>query len=239
MIMKKMISIITAIILTAGIAIAIITDLQIKAIEPDRLKFFPVTEDNKNYFFLQSINNVTRIIIGDFTQPEKRIVMITLDKDYTTIKSVTEYLPVTDEIRTLNESVSKFFTTEVNKLKRDIITGSIYKNNYTDTMQSLNALESVLKRKDAHSIFPDVYGFSVKYSDVDDRKKHSAIFSYGKAIKGYYLIFKTEFYRESFISTRIPVLKYSVYCKDTNDPVIQETVENLFKLRAPVASKVK
>lgn len=237
--MKKMISFIILFLISGGIIFAVTMDLLIKPVDSDRLKFFPVTEDNKNYFFLQSINNVTRIIIGDFTQPEKRIVMITLDKDYTTIKSVTEYIPETDEVRTLNESVSKFFTTDVNKLKRDIITGTIFKQNYTDTMQSLSALESVLKRKDSHSIFPDVYGFSVKYSDVDDRKKHSAIFSYGKAIKGYYLIFKTEFYRESFVSTRIPVLKYSVYCKDTNDPVIQETVENLFKLKAPVASKAK
>lgn len=237
--MKKMISFIILFILTGGLTFAITMDLLVKPVDTDRLKFFPVTADNKNYFFLQSIDNVTRIIIGDFTKPEKRIVMITLDKDYTTIKSVTEYLPETDEIRNLDESISKFFTTDVNKLKRDIITGSIFKNNYTDTMQSLGALESVLKRKDSHSIFPDVYGFSVKYSDVDDRKKHSAIFSYGKATKGYYLIFKTEFYRESFISTRIPVLKYSVYCKDTNDPVIKETVDNLFKLKAPVTSKVK
>ncbi len=237
--MKKMISLIILFILTGGLTFAITMDLLVKPVDTDRLKFFPVTADNKNYFFLQSIDNVTRIIIGDFTKPEKRIVMVTLDKDYTTIKSVTEYLPESDEIRNLDESVSKFFTTDVNKLKKDIITGSIFKNNYTDTMQSLGALESVLKRKDSHSIFPDVYGFSVKYSDVDDRKKHSAIFSYGKATKGYYLIFKTEFYRESFISTRIPVLKYSVYCKDTNDPVIQETVDNLFKLKAPVTSKVK
>ncbi len=236
--MKKVISILMVIFMTSGILFAVTMDLLVKPVDTDRLRFFPVTADNKNYFFLQSIDNVTRIIIGDFTQPEKRILMITLDKDYTTIKSVTEYLPESDEVRILNESISKFFTTDVNKLKRDIITGSIFKNNYTDTMQSLGELESVLKRKDSHSIFPDVYGFSVKYSDVDDRKKHSAIFSYCKAIKGYYLIFKTEFYRASFISTRIPVLKYSVYCKDTNDPVIKETVDNLFKLREPVASKI-
>lgn len=237
--MKKMISFIISVLITCGIGYAVTTDLQIKPVKPDRLKFFPVTEDNKNYFFLQSIDNVTRIIIGDFTQPEKRIVLITLADDYTSIKSVTEYNPVTDELRTLMESESKFFTTDVNKLKRDIITGSIFKHNYTDTMQSLDVLEKVLNRKDSKSILPDVYGFSVKYADVDERKKHSAIFSYGKTIQGYYLLFKTEFYRESFTSTRIPILKYSVYCKDTNDPVIQETVENLFKLRAPAASKIK
>ncbi len=237
--MKRMVSLIISVLLVAGIANAVNSDLQIKPVEPDRLKFFPVTEDNRNYFFLQSIDNVTRIIIGDFTQPEKRIILITLDSDYTTIKSVTEYNPVSDELRDLSESQSKFFTKDVNKLKRDIITGVIYKHNYTDPMQSYDTLESVLKRQDTKSIIPDVYGFSVKFADIDERQKHSAIFSYGKSVKGYYLIFKTEFYRESFSSTRIPVLKYSVYCKDTSDPVIQETVENLFKLRAPISTKIK
>ena len=237
--MKKVISILMVIFMTSGILFAVTMDLLVKPVDTDRLRFFPVTADNKNYFFLQSIDNVTRIIIGDFTQPEKRILMITLDKDYTTIKSVTEYLPESDEVRILNESISKFFTTDVNKLKRDIITGSIFKNNYTDTMQSLGELESVLKRKDSHSIFPDVYGFSVKYSDVDDRKKHSAMFGFGKAQKGYYMSFKTEFYRENFTTTRIPILKYSVYCKDTNDPVIKETVDNLFKIKAPASLREK
>lgn len=237
--MKKMIFLTISFVLTGILTYAITMDLLIKPVDPDRVKYFPVTEDNKNYFFLQSIDNVTKIIIGDFTQPEKKIILITLAKDYKTIQSVIEYNPVTDEVRSMKESDSKFFTKDVDKLKRDIISGSIFKNNYTDTMQSLDALESVLKRQDSRSIIPDVYGFSVKYADVDERKKHSAIFSYGKATKGYYLIFKTEFYRESFVSTRIPVLKYSVYCKDTNDPVIRETVDNLFKLKAPAESRIK
>lgn len=237
--MKKKISFVTALLLTGGLLYAVNIDLQIKPVQPDRLKFFPVPEDNRNYFFLQSINNVTQIIIGDFTQPEKRIVLITLADDYTTIKSVTEYNPVTDEIRFMERSESRFFPSDVNRLKRDIITGAIYKSNYTDNMQSLDTLESVLKRQDSKSILPDVYGFSVKFADVDERKKHSAIFSYGKTIRGYYLLFKTEFYRESFTSTRIPILHYSVYCKETNDPVIRETVENLFKLKAPASSRIK
>ncbi len=231
--MKKIISTII-LILTCSLVYAVSADLQIKPVIADRLKFFPVTEDNKNYFFLQSIDNVTKIIIGDFTQPEKRIILITLTDDYNTIKSVTEYNPVTDELRVIEKSESKFFTIDVTQLKKDIISGAIFKNNYTDTMRSLDTLESVLKRKDTRSIIPDVYGVSVKFADIDERKKHSAIFSYGKNNKGYYLLFKTEFYRESFTSVRIPVLKYSVYCKNTNDPVIMETVENLFKLKAPV-----
>jgi len=235
---KKIFSIITF-LLASSLVFSVTTDLQIKSVEPGRLKFFPVTQDNKNYFFLQSIDNVTKIIIGDFTQPEKRIILITLDDDYKTIKYVTEYNPVTDELRDLEESSSRFFTTDVDRLKRDIINGSIYKNNYTDPMKSIDELKSVLERKDKKSIFSDVYGFSVKFADIDQRKKHSAIFSYGKTIKGYYLIFKTEFYRESFKSVRIPILKYSVYCKNTNDPVIKETVEDLFKLKSPTASKVK
>ena len=214
-------------------------DLLVNQLKPDRLKYFPVPEDNKNYFFLQSIKDRTQILIGDFTLPEKKIVLITLNKDFNTIKSVTEYYPVTNELRTLKKSESKFFTTDVNRLKNDIISGAIYQNNYADPMKSLPVLEDEFERGDAGSVVAYTYGFTVKHADVDDRKKPSAMFGFGKTEKGYYMSFKTEFYRESFASTRIPILKYSVYCKDTNDPVIKETVDKLFKIKEPSALRAK
>lgn len=236
--MKK-IKILTLIaIASIAISASVTSDLQIKSVDPDRLKFFPVPEDNKNYFFLQSIDNVTKIIIGDFTEPEKRIILITLANDYKTIQSVIEYNPVTEELRSIKSSPSKFFTTDTEGLKRAIIEGTIFKNNYTDPMRSLDVLKAVLNRKEKYSIIADTYGYNVKFADIDDRRKHSAIFSYGKTEKGYYLLFKTEFYREGFASLRQPILPYSVYCKNTNDPIIKEIVEDLFKIKAPVSVKV-
>jgi len=214
-------------------------DLQIKKIDSYRLKLFPVPEDGRNYFFLQSIDDMTQIVIGDFMQGEKRIVLINLAGDYNTIKSVIEYQPRTKKLLRRKHSESKFFTTDIAKLKKDIISGSIFKNNSTDDMRSYDSLEPVFRENDAGRVFPDVYGFNVKVSEVDHENRYSAMFTFGKASRGYYLQFKTLYYIKTATTEMKPVLKYSVYCKNTHDPVIQEYVENLFKIRKPASVDIK
>ena len=143
-------------------------DLQEKPVNNDRLKLFPV--EGKNYFFLQSIDNETRIVIGDFTQIDKKIILINLKDDYITIKSVIEYIPAKNEMRVLSKSDSRFFTTDMTKLKKDIITGEIFKGNYAEGMKSYGELERVFKQNELSKIFPEVYGFSVKLDDIDGKK---------------------------------------------------------------------
>jgi len=202
----------------------------------DKLAYFPVPKDNLNYLFLQSIGNDTSIVIGDFSGPEKKIILIVDKKNDNKIDSVYEYFPLTKDLKKKSESNSKFFTKDIAKLKKDIIDGIVYQGNYTDKMESLKILENILKNFDTNSLNSDVYGFVIKSYETDKRDRHSAVFAYGKNAGGYYLQFKTMYYRKDFKTEQEPVLKYSVYCKDTNDPVVQETVENLFKIKQPIVN---
>ena len=68
-------------------------------------------------------------------------------------------------------------------------------------MKSYGELETVFKDNDASSIFPEVYGFSVKYTERDSDKL-SAMFTFGNTTKGYYLQFKTLYYRDNPIYDR-------------------------------------
>ncbi len=208
-------------------------DLQTKKLTTDRMKYFPVTPDNINYVFMQSIESDTSIIIGDFSGLEKKIVLITDDNSDNTIDSVFEYYPLTKDLRRISVSLSKFFTKDIAKLKKDIIEGAIYKGNYTDNMKSLKTLESILNNPDTRSLYADVYGFNIKFYEADELKKNSALFNYGKDAEGYYLQFKTEYYRKDYKTEQKPVLRYSVFCKGSKDPVVKDTVENLFKVRQP------
>ena len=108
-----------------------------------------------------------------------------------------------------------------------------------NNMKSLKTLESVLNNSDTRSLYADVYGFNIKFYEVDELKKNSALFTYGKASAGYYLQFKTEYYRKDYKTEQKPVLRYSVFCKDTEDAVVKETVENLFKLKQPGVNSSK
>lgn len=214
-------------------------DLLTKKMTDDRMKFFPVPADNINYVFLQSIENDTAIIIGDFSGFEKKIILITDKNSDNTIDSVIEYFPLTKDLRRRTESQSRFFNKDIAKLKKDIIEGTIYKGNYTDNMKSLKTLESVLNNPDTNSFSSDVYGFNIRFFEADERQRHSALFTYGKNAGGYFLQFKTEYYRKDYKTEQKPVLKYSVYCRDTNDPVVKETVEALFKIRQPGVNSSK
>jgi len=208
-------------------------DLQTKKITQDRVTLFPVPADNINYLFMQSIENDTSIVIGDFSGLDKKIILITDRNNDNTIDSVVEYFPLTKDLRKRTDSQSKFFNKDIAKLKKDIIEGSVYKGNYTDSMRSLKTLESILSNPDTNTFYADIYGFSIRFFEADERQRNSAAFSYGKNAGGYYLQFKTEYYRKDFKTEQKPVLRYSVFCKDTNDPVVKETVENLFKKRQP------
>ncbi|HOK02694.1 MAG TPA: hypothetical protein PKX79_08935 [Spirochaetota bacterium] len=232
--MKKILFIIFLYILSISSLFAIgLEDLQIKPVTIDRLKYFPVPEDNKNYFFLQAIESDSFIVIGDFSGVDKRIILIEDKNSDNTVDSVVEYYPLTKNYRILKKSESKFFTTDLAKLKRDIITGNIYRGNYADDMKSIDALEAMLKKDDKIAISEDVYSVTVRLLEIDETKRPSAQFVYGKNAGGYFLQFKTDYYRKNFATEIKPILKFSVYCKDTNDSVVKESVENLFKIRAP------
>lgn len=223
-------------VFASSILFAGIDDLQTKKLTYERVTSFPVPDDNINYVFMQSIGNDTFIVIGDFTGVDKMIVMITDKNNDNTIDSVVEYFPLTKDLRKKKESQSRFFTKDIAKLKKDIIEGTVYQGNYTDDMKSLKTLEKILSNPDSNAVYPDVYGFNVKLFEVDERKKISALFTYGKNSSGYYLQFQTVYYRKDYKTEKKPMLKYSVFCKDTNDPVVKETVENLFKVKLPSAS---
>lgn len=235
--MKKLVTMFILILITSSAFPLLLDDIQVKKLDAGRLKLFPVPKDHRNYFFLQSIEDKTQIVIGDFSQSDnKRLVLITLGNDFNTIKSVVEYYPEKNSLLVKKDSESKFFTKDVNKLKKDIINGTLFRDNHADRMKSYDALDMLFKKMDATTILPDTYGFTVKLTEIDEPNKPMGLFTFGKSETGYYLQFRTEYYRLNSRTTATPVLRYSVYCKDTNDPVVKELVDELFKIREPMSS---
>jgi len=238
--MKRIFTITALLLLLSASAFATaLEDLQVKPVTTDRVKYFPVPDDNRNYMFLQSIGDDTYIVIGDFSGLDKMIILITDKHSDNKVDSVVEYFPLTKNLRMRKASESKFFNTDLAKLKRDIISGNIFKKNYTDDMKSQDALESIIMKGESNAVFEDVYGFNVKLIEVDETNKFEALFTYGKNAGGYYLQFRTEYCRKDYCTIRKPILRYSVYCKDSKDPIVQEYVEKLFKIRTPKAATMK
>ena len=196
-------------------------------VSPELMRLYPVPSDFRNYFFLQSVDDSTSIVVGDFTGRERVIVHI-LDKNSdNTIDLITEYYPESGKYKTSKKSVSSFVNTDIAQMKKDIIQGVIFKRNYSYKMTSLDTLKRQLKR--GLDIFDYEYGHSVKFYDPDRTSTIMGDFFFGKRNKGYDLQFKTNYYK-LFRTKIVPPLQYSVYCRNSKDPVVVETVESLIKM---------
>ena len=197
------------------------------SVSKEKMRMFPETPDFRNYFFLQSIDDNTTIIIGDFTGTAKMIVQIIDDNSDNTIDRVIEYYPETGKYKTFKKtSSSHFFNSNIADLKRKIIDGSIFRENYSYQMNSLDTLRS--KIDSGTDIFPSNYGYTVRYFDPDLASTQMSEFFFGKNSGRYDLIFKTNYYK-IFNLKITPPAPYSVYCKNSKDPIVIETVESLLK----------
>ena len=219
-------------VFAAAAVYANIESIQVSPLNSGRIKLFPVPEDNKDYFFLQSIGKDTTIVIGDFSALEKMVVMIIDKGGDNTIDEVVEYFPGSKTIKKGKSSSSRFFNSDVAKMKRDIINGAVYSGRYTDPMKSADKLELILKQGDSKSVQKSVYGYEAKLFEIDETSKFAALYSFGKNAEGYYLQFRTDYFRKSYRVIGKPILRYSVYSRASSDAVVKETVENLMKIAA-------
>jgi hypothetical protein len=196
-------------------------------ISKEKMRLMPVPLDYRNYFFFQAIGNKSFIIIGDFTGSEKIIVKVIDRNSDNTVDRVVEYLKDSKKFKIKRFSSSSFYKKNIAEMKMDIISGKIFKKNYSYHMKSLDFLK--YKLNDGSDIRKSGYGYSVKFFDPDARSTVMSEFFFLKKDGLYTLIFKTNYYKLFNMKIR-PAIPYSVYCKDTKDPVVKETVESLYKL---------
>ncbi|MCX8124827.1 MAG: hypothetical protein N3F66_11805 [Spirochaetes bacterium] len=195
-------------------------------ISPDRLQFMPVTEDFRNYFVLQCIENTVSVLIGDFTGIEK-VISIAKDKNGDgKPEEVYEYFPEVKKLTTPLKPTTSFYK-GIDDLKKEIIMGDIFTINYSYKMNSLPLLKA--KLKSGRDVYKFKHGYSVKMYDPDAPTTITGEYFFGKKEGKYDLIFTTYYYK--LYRTKIsPPLIYSVYCKDTNDKYIADIVEELLKM---------
>lgn len=191
-----------------------------------RLKFMPVPSDYRNYFILQSIDDTTNVIIGDFVGTEKLISMVMdLNSDGKPDR-VFEYFPDIKKFTTPAKPTTSFYK-DFTDIKRQIIEGTIFKNTYSYKMNSIDLLK--LRLEKGRDIFKTEYGYTVKIYDPDKPTTIQSEFFFAKQHGRYDLIFTTYYYK--IFNTKIaPVVFFSVYCKSSKDPMIAEIVEALLKM---------
>jgi hypothetical protein len=193
---------------------------------PESLKMLPITPDFRNYFVLQSLANSTSIIIGDFSGADKVISMIT-DTNYDgKHDKVIEYYPDSVKITYPSKPSSQFYSS-FEKTEEDIINGTIFSQNYSYKMLSINVLKERIKN--GKDIYPWRYGYNIKVFDPDNASTMMGEYFFSRKDGLYTLIFATYYYK--LYKTRItPPLYYSVYCSESKDPKIKDVVDSLYRM---------
>ncbi|HDP80851.1 MAG TPA: hypothetical protein ENN21_08420 [Spirochaetes bacterium] len=94
-------------------------------------------------------------------------------------------------------------------------------------MNSLDLLKQRLEK--GTDIYRSGYGYTVKVYDPDKPSTIMSEFYFSKKDGRYDLVFATYYYM--VFNTRITTsMNFSVYCRNSKDPVVAEVVESLYKL---------
>jgi len=196
-------------------------------ISQESITLLTIPKDYRNYFLMQSIDDDTRILIGDFSNSEKLFSLL-IDKDSNgKMDKVIEYYPDSKDFTNPQKSTSTFFEGDFETMKRNIINGSIYKNNYSFRMKSFDTVVNLIKK--GKNIYKSGRGYSIKFYDPDEPSTIMSQFFFSKHQGRYDLIFQTNYYKIYRIKIK-PAFKYSVYCKNSKDAVVAEIVEKLLKM---------
>jgi hypothetical protein len=213
-------------VLSGTLVLGVGESLYVEPVTYERLNFFPNPPDFRNYFFLQSIGDTTSIVIGDFTGSRKLIALIVDENSDNTIDKIYQYYPDKKQFRKTNRCTSQFFNDNIAQMKRDIISGKIYRDNYSYNMASLDSL--LAKIQEGFDIIPTGTGYTVRIYDPDSPSASMSDFYFNKNLGRYDLQFKTNYYT-LFNMKIVPPIPFSVYCKNSKDPVVAETVDSLLK----------
>lgn len=196
-------------------------------ITDNTLKFITPPSDFRSYFMLQSIDDTTVILVGNFTDPEKVITLIIDEGSNNTIDNVIEYFPEEKRYRRLKKLMSKSIKSDIAELKKDIIEGVIFEKSYSYKMGSFPALKK--KLIDGRDIFFTNSGTRVVIYDLEKTSTVMNDFFFKIEEERYDLMFKTNYYKLYKISISPPIL-FSVYCRNSKDPVVAKYVKELLTL---------
>ncbi len=195
-----------------------------EAFTKDKMKLLPIPRDFRNYFILQSIDDTTNVLIGDFIGFEKRFSLIIDRNTDENVDKIIEYTPDNGKYTTPQKPKTELFV-GFKETKKQIISGEINKNNYSFGMRSLPILKELLK--EGKDIIKTRFGYTVKLFDPDKPSVLLSEFFFNKNTRGRYDLVFTTFSYKIFQTDIVPVIYCSVYCRNSKDPVVKETVDSL------------
>lgn len=189
------------------------------------IKQLPIPSTNDDYAAYQSIGKVVNIIIGKFKLGDRSITLVT-DKnadgnvDFACIWYVDQ-----DRISVIPDPASAYSAAKFAQFKDDIINGK--NDSLSPNSEGVGLLKQLMKKPS--NITKAKNGYRVTSSDPDIPALERVSFYYSdNTVNGVDLVFEVKFRNMNMIRVS-PIINVCVYCKDSFDSFVIETVKNLIK----------
>jgi hypothetical protein len=196
-----------------------------------RLQNLPIPISNENYAFIQSIGNVTNVVIANFAEGQHIITWIQDENADATVDQVVYYYPETNKFRVEPNPEEVYSAENFKKVKTDILNGvqgEIYPNR-----EGIPPLKKLLENtSDKIEVQKTKNGYRVRIPDADIKSTTRITFLYSNnRAEGYDFVVDVEYHnvRETLIA---PIIRRSIYCKNSNDPLIKEVTQDLLDFTA-------
>ena len=208
-----------------------------------KLKFLPISAGTADYAFFQSIKKVSNIVIGKFKIGEREILLIQDENADGKVDLVASWSIDQNRIDK-NGSPDTYCTPEdFKKLKEAIINGknetvTLGGKNVTITpnKEGMPVVERLIKTPS--NIAKHKQGFRISQIDPDEHTKEMLAysFSFNDQNNTADMAFDVKYYYSG--RTRIsPTVNHGVYCLQSQDPFVIETVKKLKEMTGKYLSK--
>ncbi len=192
----------------------------------EKINTLPFPYSSENYIFLQSIGKVTNVIIGEFLSGKNKITFIT-DKDADgKVDLIMYYYFDTHKFRKQPKPESIYPPDKFKKLKMDIING--IQGDLNSNAEGVPFIKSQVKNESINTkIYRKRHGYKVFVNDADNKSRNRLNFFYSNnGIHGFDLVFQVKYINVRGTMLK-PAIMFSVYCKNSFDPVVKDAAKDL------------
>ena len=193
-----------------------------------KLPYLPIPNTKEDYALVQSLGKTTSVVIGRFADGEKQVVFVSDSNGDGKVDISTVYYPDQKKFRTSSQPEKDYPADAFKKMKQDIILGA--RGEFNPNAEGSDFVKRIVEKK--NNIVVKVRfknGYRVFVNDSDDANIHRAIFYFSdnrKSGGGADLAFNVSFRNVGPLMVS-PIITYGVFCKDSEDPVVLETVTEL------------
>ncbi|MDA3899427.1 MAG: hypothetical protein PF637_02790 [Spirochaetes bacterium] len=186
----------------------------------------PVPASYEDYAVLQSIGQATNVILGHFTEGTRRITLITDSDNDGKVDSIFHYFTDEKNYHVITNPEELYTPDSFKKLKLTIIKGS--QKDISPNKEGSDFFKSLIEHNsEMITVSRHKRGYQINLLDPDDPGLVRASLSCSNnGVNGTDMAIIVN-YRHHGKSLVKPVIPYGVYCKNSNDPLLQETVKEM------------